>query len=261
MSNYIPAATVILLRDEPEFQALMIERHADMGFAGGALVFPGGRLEESDSDPEWADHCTGLDAAPREQWAGRIGAIREAFEESGILLARKTGDDNFVNDDFARNLSDQRKAVEDDARLFLDMVKQESLSLAGDALHLFARWRPPKEATHKRFDTWFFAAATPPGQSAREDGNEATEAIWTSPNAAIASLEAGTRKMIFPTKRNVELLGVSKCAEEVLQFASKREIRAIEPFIVDKEGKKFVTIPADLGYPITEEPIETAFRL
>lgn len=261
MSDYIPAATVILLRDEPEFQVLMIERHADMGFAGGALVFPGGRLEESDANPEWADHCVGLENAPREQWAGRIGAIREAFEESGILLARKVGDDNFVDDDFARGLNDQRKAVEDNDQLFLDMVKREGITLAADALHLFARWRPPKEATHKRFDTWFFAAATPPGQSAREDGNEATDAIWTSPDAAMDAVKTGDRKMIFPTKRNVELLGVSASADDVVQFANDREIRAVEPFIVDKDGKKFVTIPDDLGYPVTEEPIETAFRL
>ncbi|MEO1136512.1 MAG: NUDIX hydrolase, partial [Pseudomonadota bacterium] len=78
IEDLIPAATIILLRDKPAFEALMVERHADIAFAGGALVFPGGRIDQGDMDPRWADHCDGFDRVPEAERAPRIAAIREA---------------------------------------------------------------------------------------------------------------------------------------------------------------------------------------
>lgn len=256
---FIPAATIILMRDAPGLEALMIERHADTPFAGGALVFPGGRIEKSDADPAWAGCCDGFDAAPAEERGPGIAAIREAFEETGILLARGA-DGAFVDDACAGALHRYRRAVEDDDALFRRLIMDQELTLALDALRLFARWRPPREATHRRYDTWFFAAKAPPGQQAREDGNEATEAVWTSPAAALRAKAAGKRKMIFPTTRNVELLGVSDSADAALDFAARRTIRIIEPNRETKDGRPILTIPDDMGYPVTEESLETAFR-
>ncbi len=260
MTKAIPAATVLLLRDDPAFEVLMVERHADISFAGGALVFPGGRIDKGDADLAWADHCDGLKATPEEQIAPRIAAIREAFEETGILLARERGAKRFVGDAFAQSVDHWRREVEEDDAKFLELVRQEDLILAADALCLFARWAPPAAATHKRFDTWFFAARTPPGQQAREDGNEATEAVWLSPGAALEARDREERKMIFPTVRNVELLNVSNSAEEVFSFAQRRKIEAVQPEVIERDGQHYVSIPDGLGYPVTEEKLESAMR-
>lgn len=259
MTDFIPAATILLLRDAPAFEVLMIERHENLSFAGGALVFPGGRIDEGDRNPAWAAHCDGMDRISPEQKAPRIAAIREAFEETGLLLARdETGE--MIGDDRARMLDSWRRKVEDDDFLFLELIEKEKLRLACDALHLFARWRPPKAATHRRYDTWFFAAHAPAGQEAREDGNEATEVLWTTPQAAIDAREKGERKMIFPTARNVELLSTSYSAQAVFDFAASRPLDSIEPKIIERDGKRYVTIPEGAGYPVTEETLEKAFR-
>lgn len=260
MSDAIPAATILLLRDRPAFEVLMVERHANINFAGGALVFPGGRIDKGDGDARWKDHCHGFDDTPKEQSAPKIAAIREAFEETGILLARKNGDDAFVDDAFTQSIDHWRAEIEADDAKFLDLVRQKDLRLAGDALCLFARWSPPVAATHKRFDTWFFAAHTPVGQQAREDGNEATEAVWLEPKAALEAREKQERKMIFPTVRNVELLNVSNSADDVFAFAKTRTINPVQPVVIERDGQHFVTIPEGLGYPITEEDLVSAMR-
>lgn len=256
--SLIPAATIILLRNKPVFETLMVERHADIAFAGGALVFPGGRIDEGDRDPRWASHCEGFDAAPAEQRAPRIAAIREAFEETGLLLARDANGE--IEPEKAALLAPWRKRVENDDALFLEMVERHQLRLALDDLHLFARWRPPKGVGHRRYDTWFFAAPAPSEQAAEPDGGEATEVVWSSPAKALEARDRGTRKMIFPTSRNVELLNESGSMNEVFQFASKREIRPVEPMMVERDGQHFLTIPDDLGYPVTEEPLASAMR-
>ncbi len=256
--DYIPAATIVLLRDEPAFQVLMVERHADIAFAGGAMVFPGGRIERSDEDRAWSEFCDGEDGVPAAEIGPRIAAIREAFEESGILLARRDGE---LLGDEAKTFCNLRSQVEQDDQKFVELIRREGLSLALDELRLFARWRPPVEATHKRFDTWFFAAKAPPAQEASADGGEATSLIWTAPADVLADRDAGRRKMIFPTSRNVELVSVSDSADQVLRFAEKREIRPVIPEIVRRDGVPILTIPTDLGYPITEEPLATAFRI
>ena len=257
----IPAATIVLLRDEPQFEVLMIERHADTPFAGGAIVFPGGRIEASDADPVWRELCDGAGDVPREEFGPRVAAIREAFEETGILYARKDG--GFVSDAFAASLDGRRKAIEDDDALFRVLIEEHGLRLALDALHLFARWEPPHRGHEKmrRYHTWFFAAKTPAGQNAREDGNEATDAFWAPPSEVLASCQKGERKAIFPTKRNIELLNVSENAAAVFAFAAKRRIEVVMPQVEKRDGEMLLTIPEGLGYPVTEEPLTTAFRL
>ena len=258
MSELIPAATILLLRDQPAFEVLMVERHADIVFAGGALVFPGGRIDPGDHHPDWLVHSAVGNDIPDEQRAPRIAAIREAFEETGILLARRNG--AAVSPDDVLALAPWRKRVEEDDSLFLELIRREGMTLDLEALHLFARWRPPKSAGHKRFDTWFFAAHAPENQLARADGGEATEVLWTSPGAALAAKDAGQRKMIFPTARNVELLNLSQSVDDVFAFAARRPIRAVEPVMIERHGRKYLSIPGDLGYPVTEEDFEKAMR-
>lgn len=256
--DLIPAATIILLRDAPQFEVLMVERHAEIVFAGGALVFPGGRIDAGDHNPAWNDYCDGLDATPEEERGPRIAAMREAFEETGLLLARRNGE--MVGAEEAEALFAWRKRIEEDDARFLEMISCESLSLAADSLQLFARWRPPKGIGHRRYDTWFFAAKAPENQHAKADGVEAMEVVWTAPADAIADCKAGRRKMIFPTLRNVELLATSASASAVFAFAKARDRSPIEPRMVERGGAHFLTIPEDRGYPVTEEPLEKAMR-
>ncbi|GJL90785.1 NUDIX hydrolase [Hyphococcus sp.] len=257
MDELIPAATILLLRDEPAFEVLMVERHADIVFAGGALVFPGGRIDRGDHNHDWRLHCDS-EHIPPEQLAPRIASIREAFEETGVLLVKRNGDG--ISREEALSLASWRSRVEADDSLFLEMVRGEGLTLNLTALHLFARWRPPKGVGHRRYDTWFFAARAPADQTARADGGEATEIVWTTPGAALGARDAGQRKMIYPTSRNVELLNVSTTADEVFSFAARRPIRIVEPQAIERDGRAFLTIPSDMGYPVTEEEFEKAMR-
>ncbi|MEM8771099.1 MAG: NUDIX domain-containing protein [Pseudomonadota bacterium] len=256
--NIIPAATILLLRETPQLEVLMIERHAETPFAGGAMVFPGGRIDPGDTDHAWAEHCDGWAQTPSEERAPRIAAIREAFEEAGILLASRNGDQ--LDDADMALLDPWRTRIEKDDALFLTLIKQENLHLLLDKLCLFARWEPPAGVTHRRYHTWFFAAPAPIGQKASEDGNEATEAVWLSPQTALDARDDGERKMIYPTSRNVELLTLSQTVDEVFENAAGRKIETISPTIIERNGQQLLTIPNHLGYPITEEPVETAFR-
>ncbi|MEL7487420.1 MAG: NUDIX hydrolase, partial [Pseudomonadota bacterium] len=153
----------------------------------------------------------------------------------------------------------RRADIEKDDRLFLAMIRDEGLRLACDQLTLFAHWIAPP-GLHKRFDTRFFVAAAPTDQNAREDGNEATEAVWISPADALAARETGERKVIFPTARNLELLGVSAAIDEAVANARTRKIARIQPDVIERDGERFLTIPDDLGYPVTEEPLTSAMR-
>lgn len=254
----IPAATVLLLRDEPAFEVLMVERHANIGFAGGALVFPGGRIDPGDRNPAWTEHSSGCDPA---LMPAQVAAIREAFEESGILIAREVGggDAPLIDGDRAASLDRWRKVIEDDDAQFLELIRRENLSLACDKLSLFAHWIAPP-GLHRRFDTLFFAAACPPGQEAREDGNEATEALWIAPGDAVAARERGERKIIFPTLCNVRLLGVSRSVAEVFAFARERRIEPVQPTLNMRDDEAWLAIPDDLGYPVTSERLDTSLR-
>ncbi|MEO1252433.1 MAG: NUDIX domain-containing protein [Pseudomonadota bacterium] len=256
-ANPIPAATILLLRDAPALEVLMIERHPDTPFAGGALVFPGGRIDPGDRSDDWRDHCDGVEDIPADELAPRIAAIRESFEEAGILLARRDG--KMLGAE-VHEFDHLRKAIEQDETIFLKLVRDESLRLALDVLRLFARWEPPAGVTHRRYHTWFFAARTPHGQEAREDGDEATETLWTSPEGALQAAAEGERKMIYPTVRNVELLSIADNADAVIDFAKRRKIETIVPYPEVRDGVQMLCIPDDLGYPVTAESIETAFR-
>lgn len=258
----IPAATILLLRDNPGLEVLMVERHKDIAFAGGAMVFPGGRVDPGDVRPEWRDFARGMSNDPMIA-AGEIAAIREAFEETGILLASVRQDDQYSTNliDGARvaGLQNWRARVEADDALFLQLVRDENLILACDRLALFAHWIAPPRV-HKRFDTLFFTAVAPSDQRVEADGNEATDAVWTCPGAALAKAAAGNSKIIFPTARNLELLALSAQSQEVIDYAARRRIEPICPEIVQCGDKTLLTIPDGLGYPVTQEDIATAFR-
>ncbi len=246
----VPAATMLLLRDEPEFQVLMVKRHHQIDFASGALVFPGGKPANGDDAPEWAEHCTGWDDLDSTQRTLRIAAIREAYEEAGILLA-----DNLDGSAFEDTCDPEtRKAVEQGERTFLDVVREAGVHLRLGGLTDFARWVTPT-FMNKRFDTWFYVARAPDRQIAACDGYETVDAEWLSPRGALAMGEAGERTIIFPTRLNLELLAQAESAQDCVARASDRTIEPVLPTIVQRDGRNILTIPEEAGYGPASEVV------
>lgn len=254
-----PAAGVILLRDAPSLEVLMTERHQTMGFAAGALVFPGGKIDPADRDPAWAEYCDGWDLIDENWRAAAVAALREAFEEAGVLLARLSSGGDLGHEDVARLCARWRRPLAESNEAFLPMLREEGLRLTLGRLIPFAHWIAPP-GLHRRFDTRFFAAPCPKGQIASADGGEATEAIWLSPAFALAEAQAGRRQLIFPTKRKLELLTLARDTAATLRGAAERPVEPIMPSVEMRGGEPWLVIPDHLGYPVTEEPLAASTR-
>jgi len=251
------AATLVLLRDRPGgVETLLVQRHAGSKFAAGDHVFAGGKLEADDMPSHVERFCLGLTAqeaaqrlggrlAPRDAVAYWVGAVREAFEEVGMLLAY-TPDGEFVR--FTRDNRDRyasyRAACQAANSAFFAMLRAEALTLATDRLVYFAHWITPEESPI-RFDTRFFAAVAPAGQEATPDGREIVALRWLRPADA---LEARGRKEIslrFPTVKNLELLAGGSTAEAVLEDLRGSEVPTIRPRIVTVDGEPVAVLPGD----------------
>lgn len=246
-----PAATILLLRDDPTFQVLMVKRHHQIDFASGALVFPGGKTHAGDHDPAWADHCRGWEALDAEQRALRIAAIREAFEEAGILLADRVDGPAFTD------VCDPavRSAVDRGERAFLDVVRELGVRLSLDALTVFARWITPTMMP-KRFDTWFYVVRAPEGQLAACDGRETVDAEWIPPAEVLRLAEAGERTVIFPTRMNVQLLAEADSAADAVARAQARTLVTVLPQVEARPEGRVLVLPPDAGYGAVAEPMD-----
>jgi len=213
-----PASTIILLRDGADgLEVFMVVRHHAIDFAGGALVFPGGRVEEAD-------------AALGE--AFRIAAIREAFEESGILLARR-GDVWLAEHSLPRDGD------------FHALLAEQALEPAIDALVHFAHWITPEDMP-KRFDTHFFAAHAPAQQVGRHDGGEAVESLWINPAQAVAQADAGQRMLVFATRMN--LLKLARFTHAAQALAECGPVVTVRPEPFTDEHGRWIRIPEEAGY-------------
>jgi 8-oxo-dGTP pyrophosphatase MutT (NUDIX family) len=245
-----PAGTILLLRDAPEFQVLMVKRHHQIDFASGALVFPGGKTHAGDHDPAWADHCLGWDAHDVDQRALRIGSIREAFEEAGILLAERLDGATFGE----ACDPEVRAAVDRGERAFLDVVRELGVRLNLDALTVFARWITPTMMP-KRFDTWFYAVRAPDDQVAACDGRETVDAEWISPAEVLRLEKSGERTVIFPTRMNVQLLAEAESAADCVARADARKLVTVLPQVEDRPDGRVLVLPSDAGYGVVAEPM------
>ena len=235
---------MLLLRDGPSgIEVFMQVRHRDMAFASGALVFPGGRV-----DPE--DHALAADAdlspatAQLDPLAGalRVAAIRETFEESGVLLARPRGEAALVSAERLRNVSAG-------AHGFAQMLTDAGLVLAADLLVHFARWITPVH-NPRRFDTHFFALAAPVDQLAAHDGTESVESMWIAPRDVVTGSEAGRFKLVFATLMNLRRLDRYMTVAEALEAAAHTKVVTVTPELVARgEGNiRQMRIPAEAGY-------------
>lgn len=251
----IPAATIVLVRDAPTFQVLMVERHHQIDFASGALVFPGGKAAAEDSGRGWLDCCRGAADLDDVQRALQIAAVREAFEESGLLLARAGAQtEDFVRTESLTALLAQRAAIAAGEASFLHAVQANGLELALDRLIPFAHWITPK-GMPKRFDTWFYLAIAPAEQIAVHDGGEAVDSVWIEPADAVAAAHDGRRRIIFPTRLNLELLAKSTSAQGALADARARPVVTVEPWIEQAEHGPELVIRPDAGYGAVREAL------
>jgi 8-oxo-dGTP pyrophosphatase MutT (NUDIX family) len=251
------AATILLIRDTDEqLEVFMVERHHQIDFAEGALVFPGGKLETSDGAPELVPHCRDANLFSEAGIALRVAAIRETFEECGVLLARPRGESELIGPARLADISKRfRKALVDDDATMLDVVEAESLELAVDLLVPIAHWITP-EFMPKRFDTHFFLVSAPSDQLAVHDGFESVDSVWTTIPDALELEQAGKRTIIFPTLENVKKLGRSNSVGTALESARRDTIVTVMPVVTkDAEGETWMEIPESAGYDTVRAPM------
>ena len=251
-SKPIPSATILMLRDAPEgLEVFMVVRHHQIDFASGALVFPGGKAEPNDYAPALAAHLDGASDDP-DQRAIQVSAIREAFEECGIMLARESGQTELVSGARLAQLESYRDALHKGEVSIEEFVEREKLRLACDCLVHFAHWITP-ESLPKRFDTHFYLAVAPADHLAVHDGHESVDSVWIRPADAFADAEAGRRTIIFPTLRNIAKLGMSNTTAEALAAAQADTIVTVLPTMEKREDGMYLCIPPEAGYDLSEE--------
>ncbi|MGW1025065.1 NUDIX hydrolase [Streptomyces sp. NPDC002577] len=219
------AATVMLLRDDADGPAVhMLRRRASMAFAGGAYAYPGGGVDPRDDDRlvRWA-------GPTRAQWAARLGvdeasaqaivcaAVRETYEEAGVLLAGATAD-TVVGDVTGEDWDVDRVALIDRDLSFAEFLDRRGLVLRSDLLGAWGRWITPEFET-RRYDTWFFAAGLPDGQRTLRTSLEADRTVWIRPAEAAARYDAGELLMMPPTIAMLRRLAAYDSAAEVLAAA------------------------------------------
>ena len=246
----IPAATLIILRDGVDGGApelLMLERARAMAFAGGALVFPGGRI-----DP--GDHALAQLVTPDhpDEGAARIAAVRETIEEAGLPIGLSPP----PSPDQLTALRGALHAGEPLARALTGI----GCSLELGALEPFARWLPDHRPV-RIFDTRFYLARLPASAPvASVDATENVRLFWASAASVLADADAGRVTLIFPTRRTLERLALYPDFVSAVADARAHPLRTITPWTEQRDGRTFLYIPDDLGFPITAEPLDAAQR-
>jgi 8-oxo-dGTP pyrophosphatase MutT (NUDIX family) len=251
------SATILLLRDgQEQLEVFMVERHHEIDFAEGALVFPGGKVETSDAVPDLEAFCSGADSGSENENTVRVAAIRETFEECGVLLARPRGKHDLVDGARLESISARyRDELQNGDSSMLDMVRDEQLELAFDLLVPFAHWITP-EFMPKRFDTHFFLVAAPPDHLAVHDGFESVDSLWTTIPSALELEKTGQRTIIFPTLENMKKLGRSHSVEQAIENARRDTIVTVLPrFSKDPDGTLMMVIPEEAGYDTVRAPM------
>lgn len=248
----VPAATILMLRDGADgLEVFMVVRHHQIDFASGALVFPGGKADEQDFEPALAPRLDG--AAGQDAMRGtQVSAIREAFEECGILLAREAAGAPLIDAARLARLEAYRTTLHDGTVAMRAFLERENLRLACDALVHFAHWVTPAMLP-KRFDTHFFLAAAPADHLAVHDGHESVDSVWIRPADVLEQARRGERTVIFPTLRNVERLAQFTSVAEALAAARASRVVRVEPWTERREDGNYLCIPPDAGYTVTEE--------
>ena len=248
----IPAATLVVFRHGPSGgppELLMVVRSRAMSFAGGMAVFPGGRVDDED---RLLANAIGGNLDPDEA-AHRIAAIRETIEETGLAPGLRESVDAEAAGAMRAELTRQGSLA--------PVLAERRLTLDLDALVPFARWCPRGITSHRIFDTRFYLADLGTGDvEIAVDETENTRLFWISARDALALADSGELSVIFPTRRNLERLAQFASFAEARAHAETTPVRMIVPQIADRDGRQALTIPDDLGYPVTHEVLDRAMR-
>lgn len=240
----IPAATLIVVRDVPGGapELLMVERAQGMAFAAGAMVFPGGRIDPAD---EALGARVGVSAAA-------VAAIRETIEETAIPV----GLSPVPSPAEARDL----QVALAGGRCFEDALAEHGFALDAEALVPLARW-VPKFHVVRRFDTMFFVTHAPAGDwTPVVDPGECARAEWV-PAAEVLRRDGDAKaKLIFPTRRTLERIAQHASFAAIRADAIAHPIEPISPWVEERAGERFVTIPGHLGFPVTQERLDGLWR-
>jgi 8-oxo-dGTP pyrophosphatase MutT (NUDIX family) len=247
--TFVPAATVVIFRhaaDGGPAEVLMVQRAKEMRFAGGAAVFPGGRIDE-------ADLLLAIQLAPNADLdlvAAQIAAVRETLEETGLAIA--------VTDPISAQEARAARALLLEQGLLAPVLERFGWTLDLARLTPFARWCPQWDGA---FDTRFFLADLGTGAvDVAVDETENTRLFWASATSALEMADRGEISVIFPTRRNLERLAQFATFAEVRDHAETTPIATISPRHEERDGEKYLVIPEGLGYPVTAQAMATVKR-
>lgn len=246
----IPAATLVIMRssdDDGPDEILMVKRSANMAFAAGAVVFPGGRVDPDDHEVA-RRYAADIDPA---DGAARVAALRETLEETGLAV----GWPGLAE----REVAEVRRALLG-GTLLSDILAARDERIALESLVPFARWCPNfKEA--RTFDTRFYAVAAPPhGHELTVEEAEHSHIFWASAAATLAMADRGEVSVIFPTRRNLERLAQVPDFQSFAAHSRRYPVELITPWIEDRDGRSHLCIPDHLGYPVTREAFDRVRR-
>jgi 8-oxo-dGTP pyrophosphatase MutT (NUDIX family) len=255
-----PAATLVVFRHDPDGgpsrslppQILLVERAGSLAFAGGATVFPGGKVDPADL--ELAEALRGAPGIADDlaDVAGRIAAVRETLEETGLAVG-------FAGAIDAARAADARRLLLDTGRL-QDVLETFGWTLDFTALVPFARWWP-RHRNMRVFDTRFYLADLGTGSvEVTADATENRHLFWASAAEALRLAGEGAIKVIFPTRRNLERLALFSDYPEARAHALETPLVTITPTIEMRDGERWLVIPSGAGYPVDGEPLGSAER-
>jgi 8-oxo-dGTP pyrophosphatase MutT (NUDIX family) len=250
------AASIVLMRagsapEAGQLEVYLLRRHVDMAFAGGMAVFPGGGV-----DPRDFDHVVDWAGPTPEQWATLLGvdvplaralvcaAVRETFEESGVLFAGPTAD-SVVADTTGEDWEADRRRLEGRELSFTDFLAQRGLVVRSDLLRVWGSWLTPVFEP-RRYMTWFFIAELPPGQETRDVSSESETVVWLSVRDAITAVDDKQMFMLPPQYCTFLELFDATTPAEALRAADDRDLTTIEPTGVIDGDEAYVDIPQRL---------------
>jgi 8-oxo-dGTP pyrophosphatase MutT (NUDIX family) len=262
------AATVMLVRDavddagRPAVEVCMLRRNLASEFVAGAYVFPGGSVDPADRGDAAEELCRGRSDAEASGILGIgsgglafwVAALRECFEEAGVLLAqpRDAADGTLLLDTTDPAVRDRFEAhrleINEGRAGLLEVCRSEGLVLAADTVHYVSHWITP-ELAPKRYDTRFFVTAAPSGQVAHHDDGETIATIWVRPDDALARFAAGEIELLPPTISNLEKLAPHRTTADVMAWAREvTDVPTILPIVLIEDGRLLVLRPGDEGY-------------